>query len=310
MGENGSSWLPNPSSTFAGDVDKLFNFVALASAILFVGVVVSIIYFVIKYRRRSDSEVPVPEHESRLLEWATIILPTILVMIVFTWGFRVFVTLSTAPPDSYEVIVRGKQWFWEFEYPNGIVNANELYVPVGQPVRLKMSSADVIHSFFVPEFRIKHDVLPNRYSTVWFEAKEPGEYQIYCTEYCGTQHSAMLGKVVAVPQSEFDSWLEQQNQDLPPVELGAKLFQQYSCNACHSTTGATLVGPPLNGIMGRQVTFTDGASLTVDEDYIRESIVNPGVRVVEGFNPVMPPTFGSMSARQIDGLIAYIKSLE
>ncbi len=310
MGENGSIWLPEASSSFAGEIDALFNFVLVASAILLVAVVASMIYFVIRYRRRSDDYVPVPDSESKWLEITSIVLPTILVLILFTWGFRLFITLSTAPPDSYQITVRGKQWFWEFEYANGVISTEDLYVPVNTPVKLNMSSDDVLHSFFVPEFRVKQDVLPNRYTSVWFEATATGEYRIYCTEYCGMQHSAMLGRVVAVSQSEFDAWLEEQNQDLPPVELGEKLFTQFSCNACHSITGTRGVGPALNGVFGTMRTFDDGTSAEADDNYLLESIVNPGIQVVQSFPPAMPATFGSLTARQIDGLVAYIKSLE
>jgi len=310
MGENGSRWLPDASSSFAGEIDALFSFVFVASTILFVAVVASMIYFVIRYRRRSDEYVPVTDPESRWLEIASIVLPTILVLILFTWGFRVFITMSTAPPDSYEITVRGKQWFWEFEYSNGVVSFNDLYVPINRPVKLNMSSADVLHSFFVPEFRVKQDVLPNRYTSVWFEATASGEYRIYCTEYCGTQHSAMLGRVIAVSQSEFDEWLESQNQDLPPVELGEMLFTQNSCNACHSIDGIRGVGPALNDIFGTTRTFEDGTSVVADDNYLRESIVSPGVRIVQSFPAAMPATFGSLTTKQIDGLVAYMKSLE
>jgi len=312
MGENGSFFLPEAASSFAGEVDALFNFVLVVSAILFVAVVGTMIYFVIRYRRRSHSFVPVPEKEGKMLEVVSIVFPTILVLILFTWGFQVFITLSTAPPDSYEITVRGKQWFWEFEYPNGVVTANEMYVPLNRPIRLKMSADDVLHSFYVPAFRVKHDVIPNRYTTVWFEATSVGEYRIYCTEYCGTLHSAMLGTVHVVTEAEFDAWLQSQNQDLPPIELGEKTFTQYSCNACHAIDGNRLVGPPLNGLFGTTRILADGSTVAVDDSYLKESIINPNAKVVEGFAPgLMPASLAaSLTARQIDGLVEYIKSLE
>lgn len=312
MGENGSVFLPEASSSFAGEVDALFNFVLVASTILFVAVVGALIYFVIRYRRRTHSYVPVPDKDSKLLETVSIVFPTILVLILFTWGFQVFITLSTAPPDSYEITVRGKQWFWEFEYPGGVQTVNEMVVPLNQPIRLKMSADDVLHSFFVPEFRVKHDVIPNRYTTVWFEATKQGEYRIYCTEYCGTQHSAMLGTVKVVTDAEFNTWLQNQNQDLPPEELGEAAFTQYSCNACHAIDGTRMVGPAVNGLFGTTRTLDDGTTAVVDDDYLRESILDPNAKVVEGFAPgLMPATLGaSLSARQVDGLVAYLKSLE
>ena len=171
-----------------------------------------------------------------------------------------------------------------------------------------MSSEDVLHSFFIPAFRVKMDIIPNRYTSVWFEVLEPGEYQIYCTEYCGTEHSGMLAKVIAVSEEDFAAWLVSQNQDLPPVELGERLFAQ--CLICHSTDGTRLVGPALNARFGTTRTLAGGSTVIFDEDYIRESIVNPAAKVAEGFQPIMPAGYSSMSAKEIDGLVAYLKSLE
>lgn len=312
MGENGSVFLPEASSSFASEVDALFNFVLAVSTVFFIAVVGTMIYFVIRYRRRSHSFVPAPGKDSRLLELVSIVFPTILVLILFTWGFQVFITLSTAPPDSYEIRVRGKQWFWEFEYPNGVVTVNEMYVPLNKPVRLKMSAEDVLHSFFVPEFRVKHDVIPNRYTTVWFEATKAGEYRIYCTEYCGTQHSAMLGMVHAVPEAEFNTWLQNQDQDIPLLDLGERIFSQYACNACHAIDGTRKIGPPLNGLAGITRTLDDGSTVVADDSYIRESILDPNAKVVDGFAPgLMPAALGaSLTPRQLDGLLEYIKSLD
>jgi cytochrome c oxidase subunit II len=310
MGENGTVWLPEAASTIAPEVDALFYFVYWTSAIIFVGVVAGIIYFALKYRRRDPAYVPPRSKDLHFLEMASIVIPTILVLIVFTWGFKVFVKLYAAPPDSYEITVRGKQWFWEFEYGNGAVVANEMHVPIGRPIKLNMSAEDVIHSFFVPDFRIKHDVLPNRYTSVWFEVNETGEHTIYCTEYCGTNHSAMLGKVVAEPEAEFQRWLADQNADRPPEEMGEQLFAQYTCNACHSVDGTPGVGPTMQGLFGNPRNLADGSSVTADENYLRESILNPTAKVAEGFAPVMPPTYSTLTAKQLDGLIAYIKTLQ
>ena len=309
MGDQDSVWLPDAMSTIAPEVDALFWFVFWASTIIFAAVVIAKIYFVIRYRRRSEDEVPEAHQESKWLETAWIVLPTILVLIVFTWGFKVFVKMNSAPPDSFQVTVRAAQWFWEFEYENGVTSPNELYVPIGRPVQLNMSASDVLHSFFVPEFRIKMDVIPNRYTSVWFEPIATGDYQVFCTEYCGTQHSAMLATIHVVTQSEFDSWLQQQNQDLPPVELGEQVFVQY-CAVCHATDGSRLVGPPMNGLMGTTREFEDGSNAVVDADYLRESIIDPSANVVATYPNAMPATFGSMTAKQIDGLIAYLQSLE
>jgi cytochrome c oxidase subunit 2 len=310
MGENPNVWMPDAMSTVASEVDSLFYFVLWTSTIIFALVIGAKVYFAFRYRRRDPHEVPQPVHESRWLETAWIVIPTILVLIVFTWGFKVFVKLSTPPPDSYQVTVRAKQWFWEFEYPNGTVTANELHVPIGQPVKLTMSSADVLHSFFVPDFRIKMDVLPNRYTSVWFEATQTGSFQIYCTEYCGTSHSGMLGMVVVETEEEFEAWLNEQSQDLPPAELGARVFRQYNCNVCHSVDGTRIVGPTMKGLFGSERQFEDGGTATADENYIRESILDPGAHIVQTYPNAMPATFTSLSAKQLDGLIAYIQTLE
>lgn len=309
MGENGSIWLPDAASTIAADVDPLFWFVLWTSTIIFAFVIVAGFIFALRYRRRDHTYVPEPAHEHRLLELSWIVVPAILVMTVFVWGVNVFIDQNNAPPDSYQVTVRGQQWAWVFEYPNGVLTTNEVVVPVGRPIKFNMSSSDVIHSFFVPAFRIKMDVIPNRYTSVWFEATNTGEYQAYCTEYCGTAHSGMLATVRVISEGEFQTWLQEQNQDLPPEELGQQTFQG-QCAVCHATNGERLVGPPLNGLFGSERTFADGSTQTADENYLRESIVNPMARIVEGYPPAMPAAFGALPDRQIDGLIAYIKSLE
>lgn len=306
MGENGSGWLPEAMSTVAAEVDALFYFTLYTSTIIFVAVIGAMIYFGIRFRRRDESEVPTPVHEPKWLEMTWIVVPTILVMIVFTWGFKVFIKLHTAPPDSYEITVRAAQWYWEFEYDNGVTSANELYVPVGKAIKLNMSASDVLHSFFVPAFRIKMDVIPNRVTSVWFEATDVGTYQVFCTEYCGTSHAAMLATVHVVTDSEFRQWLATQNQDLPPAELGAQLFNQYTCNVCHVDTA---VGPGLTGIFGSERKLSDGTTVIADEDYLLESIVDPGAKLVEGYGLQMPATYGSLTQKQLDGLIAYIKTL-
>jgi len=308
MGDNGSVWLPDAASTLAGEVDALFWFVFWASTVIFAAVIVAKVYFMFRYRRKDENYIPEPVKESKWLETAWIVLPTILVLIVFTWGFDLFVKLNTAPPDSYEITVRGGQWTWEFEYAEGASSFTELYVPVGKAIKLNMSSTDVLHSFFVPAFRIKHDVLPNRYTSVWFKAEQLGEYQIFCTEYCGTEHSTMLAKVVVVSEEDFAAWLAENSVDLPPEELGEQLFAQ--CSVCHSVDGTAGIGPALNGLFGTTRALADGSSVTADEDYLSQSILDPASQVAEGFQPIMPAGYSGMTAKQIDGLIAYIKTLE
>mgnify|MGYP002629407539 FL=1 len=308
MGDKGVFWLPDAMSTFAGEVDALFWFVFWTSTVLFAAVVGAKLYFMFRYKRKDETSVPEPVHESKILEMAWIVVPTVLVLFVFLWGFDVYLRMNTAPPDSYQITVRGKQWAWEFEYAEGVTTFTEMVVPVGRPVKLTMSSSDVLHSFFIPAFRVKQDIVPNRYSSVWFEATQTGEFQIFCTEYCGTTHSGMLAKVRVVSEEDFASWISEQSQDLPPEQLGAQLFAQ--CTACHAVDGTVKIGPALNGIFGTQQKLSDGTSVLVDENFIRESILNPAVKVAEGFQPIMPAGYSSMTPKQIDGLVAYIKSLK
>ncbi|MFT5141715.1 MAG: cytochrome c oxidase subunit 2 [Rhodothermales bacterium] len=309
MGDKGTVWLPQAASTIAPEVDALFYFVFWTSVVLFAGVVAGIIYYAWKYRRKDPSYVPAAFHPSAMIETASIVIPTILVLIVFTWGFKVFVKMYAAPPDSYEITVRATQWSWQFEYDTGASSTNELHVPIGRPVKLNMSATDVLHSFFVPDFRIKHDVLPNRYTSVWFQVDKSGTYQIYCTEYCGTAHSSMLANLVAQPEAEFQQWLSDQNADRTPEELGQQVFAQ--CQACHTVDGTAGVGPSLLGVFGSSRTLADGTTVEADDNYLRQSILDPASQVVEGYPPVMPGIYsGLLDAKQLDGLIAYIKLLQ
>lgn len=309
MNEQGSLWLPEAASSIAGDVDALFYFILRTSIVLFVGVVGTMIFFAYRYRRRSQADRPLPFKENKWVEASWIIIPTVLVAIVFTWGFQVFVRLGVAPPNSYEITVRATKWSWLFEYPNG-ARSNTLHVPVSRPVKLRMSSSDVIHSFFVPAFRVKQDVLPGRYTYVWFEATRQDTFQVMCTEYCGQQHSTMITSVVAQSQDEFEVWLQEAviDESMPPAARGELLFTQQGCFACHSVDGTTGSGPTVQGLALSERTFTDGTSATADENYLRESIINPAALIVEGFAPVMPGQYGAtLTTEEIDALIAYIQ---
>lgn len=305
--------LPPARSTLAGETDALFNFIHVISFILLAGITIAIIYFAWKYRRKSDNDVtPVITHNNTLeITWS--VIPLILVMIVFGWGFTGYMNHSTVPDDAYEIRVVGKSWLWEFQYENGTTSVNELNVPVDRPVKLVMSSEDVIHSFFVPDFRVKRDVLPNRYTSLWFEATETGESIIFCTEYCGTQHSNMDGIVNVLSQDEFDEWLAAGNtidEDMPPAERGEALVNQNGCTACHSVDGSSGVGPSFEGIWNNEHTFENGETATVDENYLRESILEPNAKILEGYDAVMPSFQGTINDQQIDDIIEYIKSLE
>lgn len=309
MNDGGSVWLPEALSTLAPEIDSLFYFVTWASAILFFGVVGAMIYLAVRYRRRSEEHIPSPVEPSKLIEISWIVVPTILVLVVFIWGFRVFIKQGVAPPDSYEIRVTGSSWKWDFEYPNGTVTTGELHVPVDRPVRLLMSSTDVLHSFFIPVFRAKMDVLPDRYTSIWFQATQRGEYDIFCTEYCGAGHSVMLGKVVVDSQSDFNEWLDSAgvDEDMPLPEYGELLFTQQQCAACHSIDGSPGIGPTVQGLYGSTEELADGSSVEVDENYLRESIIDPGAQIVAGYQNVMPAAYSNMQERQVNALIEYIK---
>lgn len=305
--------LPPAKSTMAGETDALFHFINVTSAILLIGITIAILYFAWRYRRKSENDVtPVLSHNSKLeITWS--VIPLILVMIVFGWGFTGFMNLEAPPEDAYEIRVVARSWSWEFRYPTGYVSPNELHVPADRPVKLVMSSDDVIHSFYVPDFRVKKDVLPNRYTSVWFEAIEPGESQIFCTEYCGMAHSDMLATTIVHTQEDFDTWLAtagSADDDLEPAELGEQLVQRNACNTCHSTDGSTLQGPSFQGSWGSERELENGETVTVDENYVRESILEPNAKVAAGFDPVMPSFSGSLNDRQIDAIIEYLKTLQ
>jgi cytochrome c oxidase subunit II len=313
MDSTGTLWLPPANSTIAGEVDPLFYFILYASIVMFAIVVAGMVYFSWRYRRRGADGLNRATTHNTPLEIAWTVIPTILVMIVFVWGFKTFIKMHVAPKDALEVKVTAQKWFWTFDYPTGANSVNELVVPSGKPVKLLMSSRDVIHSFFVPNFRIKQDVLPNRYTIIWFEATEQGSYDIFCTEFCGKGHSEMLGKVKVVSDREYTAWLDAGSKlgtGLAPEEYGAQLYKAKACITCHTVDGTKLVGPSFKGKFGMMEKFADGSTALIDENYIRESILQPKAKVVAGFDPVMPTYQGVLKDQQIDALVAYIKSLK
>lgn len=307
----GTWMMPPQSSTVAAEVDGLYYFLFYMSLFFMVLIYGATAWFAWKYRRRGKRDVKTsgPDQNHRLeVTWT--VIPTILVLIIFVWGFKGYLRMTIVPGDAYEVNVIAQKWSWQFRYPDGTITG-ELGVPVDRPVKLIMTSQDVLHSFYVPQFRIKMDVIPNRYTLTWFEAVRTGTFDIFCTEYCGKGHSEMLNKVIAMPQKEFEDWLaEQGGAGLPPEEFGAKLYTQRACNTCHSIDGSKNVGPSFKGIFGRTEQLKDGSTIIVDEEYIRESILNPQAKLVQGYDPVMPAFQGLLRDREIEALIAYLKSLE
>ena len=309
---NGGFWMPVQGSTGAVVVDRIFSLILWVSVFFFVLIVLLMVLFVVRYRRRAGREEaePSPRHNTALeITWT--VIPILIVIVIFVWGFRAFLNLNVPPANAYEVLVTGQKWKWLFTYPNGHVDEN-LHVPVDTPVRLVMTSEDVIHSFYVPAFRMKKDVVPGRYSKAWFRATRVGEFQVYCAEYCGTSHSDMLSMVVVHEPGGFEQWLERAADFLatmPPAEAGAKLVTQRGCAQCHSVDGRGGIGPTLKGVFGHEQQLTTGVRVTADEDYIRESIIEPQAKVVAGYQPVMPTYKGRLKDAEITAIIEYLKVL-
>jgi len=316
FGAGAGFWLPRQGSTTAERVDFLFHAVTGISIFFFVLITVVLLYFVWKYRARTGHAAQASADHNQKLEITWTVIPLLIVIWIFWEGFTGFLDLQTPPANAYEVQVLGQKWKWLFTYPNGVVDDN-LHVPPDEPVRLVMTSQDVIHSLFVPDFRIKRDAVPGRYEREWFQAKEPGEYQLFCAEYCGTSHSAMLAKVIVHrSRPEFDRWLADAGNfldKLPPEKLwegGQKLYNQRGCKQCHSVDGVAGIGPSFKGIWGHQQPLKGGGQVLVEENYVRESIVNPQAKIVAGYEPVMPTYQGRLKDKEITAIIAYLKTLE
>lgn len=308
----GSLFFPQRATEEAALVDNVFYFILIVSAVFYVLILVLMVVFLIKYRRREgQGPQPSPSH-STSLEMLWTIIPTLLVAVMFIWGFWGYMAMRQAPDDSYEIQVVAKKWAWSFIYPNGHIEA-DLHVPIDRPIRLVMTSDDVIHSLYVPAFRVKMDIVPGRYNKTWFLPREVGEYQLFCAEYCGTQHSTMLAKVVVHPPGEFEGWLENAAnflKQMTPVEGGKLLYQRRGCAQCHTTDGGAKVGPTFQGVFGTQHPLASGATITVDENYIRESLLEPMAKIRAGYQPVMPTYKGQLKDEEISAIIAFIKSLK
>ncbi len=306
-------WLPSAVSTSAGDFDSLFNFILYASLAFFLIVATGVIVFVFRYRRRGKAGLTSGKDHSLGLEITWTVIPVILMMIVFVWGFRAYMRLYIVPHGALEIKVTAQRWFWTFDHPGGATAVNELVVPVGKPIKLLMSSTDVIHGFFVPNFRLKQDVLPNRYTETWFQATREGIFPLYCSEYCGKGHSEMLGSIRVVSDSAYQAWVDagaRLGEGLSLEAYGAQLYSSKACVTCHALDGSVKTGPSFRNLYGSEVLLQTGAKVTADENYIRESILDPKAKVVNGFQPVMPTYQNVLKSRQIDALIAYIKTLK
>jgi len=308
-----SSWIPfvPPSaSTLSGSVDALYFYVSgvtLFFVLLIAGVLA---FFVIKYRRRSPYEIPRPIAGSHKLETLWSVIPFIIAMSMFVWGGQLYFQMYRPPQNAAEIYVVGKQWMWKIQHSTGQREINELHVPVGRKIKLIMTAEDTIHDFFVPAFRMKADVLPGRYTTQWFEATTPGTYHLFCAEYCGMNHSGMIGSIIVMQPSEFDNWLSGNAAQQSPAVAGQQLFQSLGCVSCHGANGEGGRGPALAGLFGRQVFLTNGQTLVADEAYVRESIENPQAKLVSGFGPIMPTFQGQVTPEQLIQIMSFIKSLQ
>lgn len=302
-------FLPEQASTLAAEVDWLYAFL-VAVSVVFAGLIaVAVVWFAVKYRRGSsaDRTNPISTHLPLELTWS--VIPLILTMVMFVWGASLFIRAKQPPAGALEIYVLGKQWMWKLDHAGGKREINELHVPLGRPVKLTMTSEDVIHSFFVPAFRMKMDVLPGRYTTAWFEATKLGEFRLFCSQYCGTSHSRMTGKVVVMTPADFDRWLAGGSSGDAPAVLGERLFVRLACVTCHRADGGGR-GPSLVDVFGSEVKLASGATVTADEDYIRESILEPKAKVVAGWDPVMPTFSGQVGEEGILQLVSYLKSLQ
>ncbi len=314
----GTFWMPEAASTTAREVDFLYYYIYWLDVFFFVLIVGAIGYFAIRYRAKSEDQRTSPVKGNHALELAWSAIPSVFLISFFYLGFTTYIDMQVPPADAMDVRVTGQKWTWSFKYPEqGIATDYQegLVVPSNTPIRLTMNSVDVLHSFYVPDFRVKQDVVPNRYSVLWFEAKKPGEYQVFCTEYCGDDHSRMLTMVKALEPAKYREWVAEKRKDIAaadadPVKKGQMLFTGQGCAGCHSIDGSKMVGPTLQAKYGAQEQLADGSSVTIDDNYIRESIVAPGAKVVAGYAPQMPPYQGRLSDDEIDALIDYIKTLQ
>jgi cytochrome c oxidase subunit 2 len=300
--------FPETASTIASEVDALYWVLVGISVFFGTLIAVGLIFSAVRYRKGSPAsrEGAVSDHLILELTWS--LIPLGIALAIFTWSAKLFIEMHVAPQDGMEVYVVGKQWMWKIQHPEGNKEINELHIPVGKPVKLIMTSQDVIHSFYIPAFRIKQDVLPGRYTTQWFEATKVGEYHLFCAEYCGTSHSGMVGKVVVMEPAEYENWLGGKLSGDMMAGSGESLFQQFGCQTCHRQDSGQR-GPALDGLFGTTVTLSNGQTVVADRDYIRESILSPGSKVVKGYQLLMPTYRNQLTPEQVNELVEYVKLL-
>jgi len=302
--------FPEAASTTAGGVDLLYYFLIAVSVFFTIGIYGGCLYFALRYRRRQADEVPAePLKESMLFEIGMSLPPFILVMIMFVWGAVIFFRAYNPPEGAMEMYVVGKQWMWKLQHPEGHREINELHVPVGKPVRLTMTSEDVIHSFYIPAFRIKKDVVPGMYTNMWFEPNKVGKYHLFCAEYCGNKHSGMIGNIHVMEPADYEAWLAGVNRGETMAQAGERLFSRLGCASCHKEDNSGRC-PTLKDVFGEPVQLTNGSRVVADESYLRESILKPNAKIVAGYANTEMPTFqGQVSEDGILQLVAYVKSI-
>jgi cytochrome c oxidase subunit 2 len=297
---------PVQASTMARHVDALYIFLLIVTGMMTLLVFSFLLYFAARYRYRKGVRAEQIEGSTPLeITWS--VIPFLVFMVIFAWGALVYFKERTPPSDATEVYVVAKQWMWKLEHAEGQREINQLHVPVGRDVKLIMTSQDVIHSFYIPAFRIKQDVLPGRYTVEWFRATKPGVYHLFCAEYCGTQHSGMVGDIVVQEPAQYEAWMNGGSSG-PLSATGEKIFAELGCATCHRTDTQGR-GPNLQGVFGKPVQLEDGRTVTADENYLRECILDPGAKRVKGFQPIMPTFQGLVTEEQVNALVAYIKSI-
>jgi cytochrome c oxidase subunit 2 len=303
-----SALFPAEASGISPYVDALYLFLVLMTVFGTALVAALLLVFSIRYRR-AKNPVATQIEGSTLLEATWTIIPLAIFLVVFVWGALLYFRIYNPPANAMNIYIVGKQWMWKAEHPGGQHEINALHVPMGQPIQLTMISQDVFHSFSIPDFRIKREVIPGRYSTVWFEATQTGTYHLFCTQYCGTQHSGMVGEVTVMTPEDYRKWLQQSTSGMSLAQNGERLFASMGCNSCHSGNAAAR-GPSLAGVFGSRLTLTDGSQILVDDAYLRDAILNPSKHVTAGFAPIMPTYQGQMSEDGLIDLVEFIKNMQ
>lgn len=302
-------WMPVQASAWAEKIDFLNNFITYVATFCTVAITLAMLFYAWRYRKRPGHETAAYITHNATLETVWTVVPTLVCIFVGWYGFVVYKDMREPPANAMEIYVEGRKWAWSYKYENGKTADGDLVVPLGKPVRLVMRSKDVNHSFFIPAMRVKEDVMASEYHYLWFTPTKLGEFHIFCAEYCGRSHSGMLGKLKVVSESQFEDFVnDRKKEELPPEELGKKLYTAKGCNACHSLDGSKLVGPTFKGIYGREASCESGATIKADDNYLRESILYSQKQVVKGYPPVMPAFDGQIKEEEIQALIAFLKA--